>query len=269
VKILAIGDIFGKLGRKIIKNHLEKIKQEHQIDLVVANVENATHGKGISYSHYKELSFTKEKKVLIDVMTSGNHVFDLEETRKDIGDASKFSKLIRPLNSNPYHGGKGSVVVECKDKKIRITNLIGRTFMPPAENPYFALEKILEEDDSDIHLVDFHAEATAEKITFAYYFDDKFPGKITAVWGTHTHVQTADERTLNHGTAFITDLGMTGPSEGIIGARPAEIIQRSQYGFSFPIRPHEEGEGQFNGLVLEIDDISNKVISLRRIIKKI
>jgi 2',3'-cyclic-nucleotide 2'-phosphodiesterase len=104
MKILAIGDIFGKIGRKIIKNCLEKIKQEQQIDLTIANVENATHGKGISFKHYQEL-----EKYGIDIMTSGNHVFDLEETQKNI---EKFSRLIRPLNSNPYHGGKGSIVIK-------------------------------------------------------------------------------------------------------------------------------------------------------------
>lgn len=159
MKILAIGDIFGKTGRQVIKNYLFRLKKKYQIDLVVANVENATHGKGISFKHYQEL-----EKYGIDIMTSGNHVFDLEETQKGI---DKFSKLIRPLNSNPYHRGKGSIITEFKNKKIRVTNLIGRTFMPPAENPYFALEKILAEDNSNIHLVDFHAEATAEKIAFA------------------------------------------------------------------------------------------------------
>src|SRR5688572_8821366 len=209
MKILAIGDIFGKIGRKIIKCYLGRIKQEYQIDLVIANVENATHGKGISFKHYQEL-----KNYGIDIMTSGNHIFHLEETQKEI---DKFSDLIRPLNSNPFHPGKGTILKEWGNKKIRITNLIGITFMPPAENPYSALEKILENDKSDIHLVDFHAEATAEKAVFAHYF----AGKITALWGTHTHVQTADERILPPSTAFITDLGMTGPSEGIIGAEPA------------------------------------------------
>lgn len=268
MKVLAIGDIFGKIGRKIIKNYLEEIKEKHQIDLVVANVENTTHGKGISYAHYNELKFTKEKKVLIDIMTSGNHIFHQEETREFI-DKLPDLDLLKPLNSNPYHPGPGTIQINVKNKKIRVTNLIGITFMPPAENPYFVLEKLLENDDSDIHLIDFHAEATAEKIAFAYYFDDKFPGKITALWGTHTHVQTADERTLLNGIAFITDLGMTGPSEGIIGAEPAGIIQRSKNNFSSPMRPYEKGQGQFNGLILEIDDNSNKVISLQRINLKI
>jgi len=259
MKILAIGDIFGKIGRKVIKNCLGEIKQEYQIDLTIANVENATHGKGISFKHYQEL-----EKSGIDVMTSGNHVFDLEETRKDI---KKFSKLVRPLNSNPHHGGKGSIVVECKNKKIRITNLIGQVKMPPplAQHPYTALKEILKKDDSDIHLVDFHAETTAEKIAFAL----RFTGEITALWGTHTHVQTADERILLKKTAFLSDVGMTGPSEGVIGVRPDEVIWKSEYGFPSPIYPCEKGPGQFNGLVLEIDDTSNKVISLQRIIKEI
>ena len=137
--------------------------------------------------------------------------------------------------------------------------------MPPAENPYFALEKLLENDNSDIHLVDFHAEATAEKAVFAYYF----AGKITALWGTHTHVQTADERILSPGTAFITDVGMTGSSEGIIGAEPTGIIQRSKYNLPSPMRPCEKGQGQFNGLVLKIDDNTNKVISLQRVFKNV
>jgi 2',3'-cyclic-nucleotide 2'-phosphodiesterase len=201
-------------------------------------------------------------------MTSGNHIFHREETQKFIGTLPDLD-LLRPLNSNPFHPGPGTIQVNIKNKKIRVTNLIGVTFMPPAENPYFILEKLLEDDNSDIHLIDFHAEATAEKIAFAYYFDDKFPGKITALWGTHTHVQTADERTLFHGTAFITDLGMTGPSEGIIGAEPTGIIRRTKDSFSSPMRPYEKGQGQFNGLILEIDNNSNKVTSLQRINLKI
>jgi len=169
MKILAIGDIFGSTGRKIIKDHLTDIKEKYQIDLVIANVENATHGKGISFKHYQEL-----KKSGIDVMTSGNHIFHLEETRKYIGEVPD---LLRPLNSNPYHQGQGSLVVERENKKIRITNLIGRTFMPLAEHPFFALENLLKKNDSDIHLIDFHAEATAEKIALAYYFD----GQVTAL----------------------------------------------------------------------------------------
>src|SRR3954468_18825418 len=147
MKILAIGDIFGKTGRQIIKNHLPRLKEKHQIDFVVANVENATHGKGISRKHYQELKGSKDS-ILIDVMTSGNHIFHREETQKFIGVLPDLD-LLRPLNSGPFHPGPGTIQVNVKNKKVRVTNLIGVTFMPPAENPYFILEKLLEDDDSD------------------------------------------------------------------------------------------------------------------------
>ena len=170
MKILAIGDIFGKTGRRIIQRYLPQLKKEYQIDLVVANVENATHGKGISKKHYHEL-----KSYGIEVMTSGNHIFALEETQKFIND---FPDLLRPINSNPYHPGQGTFLVERKGKKIRITNLIGVTFMSMvAENPYFALKKIIDWQDCDIHLVDFHAETTAEKNALALRYD----GQISAL----------------------------------------------------------------------------------------
>src|SRR4051812_48987132 len=175
MKVLAIGDIFGKTGRQVIQKYLPQIRQEQQIDLVVANVENTTHGKGIAYKHYKELKFTRKGEILIDVMTSGNHIFACEETQKFI---QEVPDLLRPLNSNPYHPGPGTIVAKKKNKKIRITNLIGTTFMSmAAENPYFALKKIIDLQDCDIHLVDFHAEATAEKNALALRYD----GQIKAL----------------------------------------------------------------------------------------
>jgi len=255
MKVLAIGDIFGETGRQIIKNYLPYLKEKHQVDLTIANVENSTHGKGISRNHYQEL-----KSYGIDIMTSGNHIFHLEETQKLVREKHD---LLRPLNSNPYHPGSGTILIEVKNKKIRVTNLLGTTFMPmAAENPYFALEKILEKGDCDIHLIDFHAETTAEKNILALHFD----GKISAVWGTHTHVQTADERILPDGTGFITDLGMTGPYGGVIGAEPAAIIQRTKLGLPAKILPCKD-KGQFNGIILEIDDTTNKVIKIERLRK--
>ena len=145
MKILAIGDIFGKTGRQIIKSdYFSELKKKNQIDLVVANVENATHGKGIFERHYKELRGPEDNR-LIDVMTSGNHIFAREETKKFINEVPD---LLRPLNSNPYHPGQGTTIIERKNKKIRITNLLGTTFMPmAAENPFLALEKVLEKKD--------------------------------------------------------------------------------------------------------------------------
>jgi len=255
MKILAIGDIFGSTGRKVIKNYLSELKAEKLVDLVIANVENTTHGKGISIQHYQEL-----KGYGIDVMTSGNHIFHLPETKKHL---EKVSDLLRPLNSNPYHLGLGTILISHQDKKIRVTNLIGTTFMPvSSQNPYFALEEVLENQDWDIHLVDFHAETTAEKNAFALYFD----GKISALWGTHTHVQTADERILPLGTAFISDAGLTGPYGGVIGAQLEGVIQRSKYGLPAKILPHKD-KGQFNGVIFEFDNTSNRVISIERIKK--
>ena len=140
MKILAIGDIFGKTGRQVIKDYLPKLKNEHEIDLIIANVENTTHGKGISRKHYQEL-----KNYGIDIMTSGNHIFAIEETKKYI---TEVPDLLRPLNFNPYHPGPGTILTKIKSKKIRITNLIGNNFMPSApENPYSALEKVLNLQD--------------------------------------------------------------------------------------------------------------------------
>lgn len=255
MKILAIGDIFGETGRQIIKNYLPHLKEKHQIDLTIANVENSTHGKGISRNHYQKL-----KSYGIDIMTSGNHIFHWEETQQLI---QEVSDLLRPLNSNPYHPGPGTILREVKNKKVRITNLLGTAFMPmAAENPYFTLEKLLEKEDCDIHLIDFHAETTAEKNALALHFD----GKISAMWGTHTHVQTADERILSRGTAFITDLGMTGPYGGVIGAEPTAIIQRTKRGLPAKMFPYED-KGQFNGILLEIDETNNKVIKIERVRK--
>jgi len=255
MKILAIGDIFGKTGRRVIKDYLPKLKNEYEIDLIIANVENTTHGKGISRKHYQEL-----KNYGIDIMTSGNHIFAIEETKKYINEVPD---LLRPLNFNPYHPGPGTILTKIKGKKIRITNLIGNNFMPGApENPYSALEKVLNLQDWDIHLIDFHAETTAEKIALALYFD----GKISALWGTHTHVQTADERILPKGTGFTTDLGMTGPYGGVIGAKPEVIFQRAKYGLPAKMTPHEDN-GQFNGVIFKFDEDSNKLLSIRRIKK--
>lgn len=195
-------------------------------------------------------------------MTSGNHIFHREETQKNI---EKFPDLIRPLNiANPHYPGQGTILKEVNNKRIRITNLLGTNFMPmAAENPYWILEKIINLRDYDLHLVDFHAETTAEKIALAHHFD----GEITALWGTHTHVQTADERRLPKGTAFITDLGMTGPHRGIIGAKPEAIIRRAREGLPAKMIPNddEEDRGQFNGVIFEFDDTTDKVIKIKRI----
>lgn len=242
----------------MLEERLTQIKKEHQVDLVIVNAENITSGRGISFNHYKEL-----KRLDVDVITTGNHVFDQKETVDFI---KRTPDLLRPLNSNPFHPGNGTIVLMIKKKRVRITNLLGTAFInPPGENPYFVLEKLISEEKKnghlcDIHLIDFHAQSTAEKRALAIHFD----GSISALWGTHTHVQTADEEIMPKGTAFISDIGMTGPSQGVIGADPKVIIERSRQGLPTRIIPFL-GKGQINGIILEIEEKTNKVTSIKRL----
>lgn len=256
MKVLILGDVFGSVGREMLEKYLSKLKKEHEIDLTIVNIENTTNGKGLSFKHYKQL-----KELGIDIMTSGNHIFDREETIEFI---KQTPYLLRPLNSNPFHPGNGTTTITIKSKEIRITNLLGTALInKPGDNPYFALENLILENNSDIHLVDFHAQSTAEKRALAIHFD----GQVEAIWGTHTHVQTADEEIMPKGTAFITDIGMTGSSQGVIGAEPEAIIKRSRQGFPASITPHL-GKGQINGIILKIDENTNKAVNIKRLFFK-
>lgn len=264
MKFLIIGDIYSSVGREMIKKWIPEIKaylaKENQtIDFIIANGENITHGKSISLQHYKEL-----KKLGVDVITSGNHIF--APTTNAINYIASHKDLLRPLNYNPYQPGNGTILVTKNKKKIRVTNLIGRTFMDKADNPYYALENLLnlekidKKERSDIHIVDFHAEATAEKLALAWYFD----GMLSAVVGTHTHVQTADNRLLPKDTAYISDIGMTGAYNSIIGANPDEVIYREKTSLPAKFQP-ADGEGQFCAVILTIADKTNKPLKLERI----
>lgn len=265
MKFLIIGDIYSQDGRKMVQEWVPRIKnylqeQNENLDFIIANGENATHGKSISLAHYHEL-----KKLGVDVITSGNHIF--APTTNAINYIKDHKDLLRPLNYNPYHPGNGTILVTTKNKKkVRVTNLIGRTFMDKSDNPYFALENLLKleannkKEDSDIHIIDFHAEATAEKLALAWYFD----GKITALVGTHTHVQTADNRLLPKKTAYISDIGMTGVYNSIIGANPEEVIYREKTLLPAKFQP-ATGAGQFCAVLLTIDDKTNLALKLERI----
>lgn len=262
MKILIIGDIYSIVGRQMVKYWITKIKKEYEnqfkIDLIIANGENTTHGKSLCKKHYDEL-----KSIGIDVITTGNHIFGHPDVAKYI---SVTPDLLRPLNYNPYHPGNGTILIKVANKKVRVTNLIGRTFMDKSDNPYFALEQLIKfdkqntEEQSDIHIIDFHAEATAEKLSFAWNFD----GEVTCVVGTHTHVQTADNRLLPKGTAFISDVGMTGPFYSIIGAKAEEVIIRDKKSMPAKFSP-AAGEGQFSAVLLTIDDETNKAKKIERI----
>ena len=205
MKILAVGDLIGSAGIRKLKSVLPELRKKEGIDFVIVNGENSAEGMGMTEKNFKEIL---EEKV--DVITMGNHTWG----KKDIFKFIDHPKLIRPANYTKGVVGKGYNIYSCKDKKIAVINLIGRVDMNVlSENPFVIVKEIIEniQKEVDIIIIDFHAEATAEKIALGYYLD----GKVTAVYGTHTHVQTADEMILGGHTAYITDVGMTGPSTAV------------------------------------------------------
>lgn len=251
MKILFIGDVVGRIGRSEVKRRLSSLRSKYGIDFVIANLENATHGKGLSLKHFNELVDAG-----VDSVTMGNHYMRHPDV---LNRNEEFYSMVRP--GNMYHEipGVGSRVFEVKNLKVRVTNIIGRVAVEGAdENPFDYLEKIVKNDTSDIHIVDFHAEATAEKMCLAKAFD----GKITALFGTHTHVQTRDARILPLGTAFMTDVGMCGYYDGILGINAEEAIERNWKNVPGRFQCPDEGRGIFNGVILEIDERTHRAISL-------
>lgn len=216
MKVLAVGDIIGEIGVKKLQEMLPKIKEEYKIDFIIVNGENAGSGMGITEKNFKDILNTGT-----NVITMGNHTW----AKKDIFKFINHPKLIRPANYPKGVPGKGYGIYDCNDKKIAVINLLGRVDTKVlSENPFLIGKDIVNKikDKCDYIFVDFHAEATAEKIALGYYLD----GKVTAVFGTHTHVQTADEKILPNKTAYITDIGMTGPERSVIGMDISVSIKR-------------------------------------------
>ena len=254
MKILAIGDIVGENGVKKLKEVLPKIRQNEKIDFCIVNGENSAGGMGITKSIFQDMI-----DLNIDVITMGNHTWG----KKDIFTFIDHPKLIRPANYSKGVVGKGFGIYECKNKKIAVINLIGRTDMNVlSENPFLVIQDIIDKikDITDIIIVDFHAEATAEKIAMGYFLD----GKVNILFGTHTHVQTADERILTNGTAYITDIGMTGPKDSVIGMDIEASIKR--FVTSLPERYKlAEGDCIFNGCIFDINDENCNIEKITRI----
>ena len=254
MKILAVGDLVGESGLKKLEAELEKIKKDKNIDFVITNGENVSDGMGILKRQFDGII-----KAGTDVVTMGNHTWGKKEIFSFIDDP----KLLRPANYPEGVCGKGYGIYECKGKKIAVINLIGRTDMNVlSENPFITADKILNEikDKADIIIIDFHAEATAEKIAMGYYLD----GKVSAIFGTHTHVQTADERVLKNGTGYITDIGMTGPKNSVIGMDIEASLKR--FVTTLPEKYKVAGGETFlNACIFEIDDESCKCININRI----
>ena len=254
LKILAIGDIVGENGVKKLKETLPKIMKDDKINFCIVNGENAAGGMGITTKIFNDMI-----SLNIDAITMGNHTWG----KKDIFTFIDNPKLLRPANYSKGVVGKGYGIYECKGKKIAVINLIGRTDMNVlSENPFLVVDDIINKikGSVDIIIVDFHAEATAEKIAMGYFLD----GKVTAMYGTHTHVQTADEKILNKGTAYITDIGMTGPKTSVIGMDVDASIKR--FVTSLPERYKlAEGECMLNGCIFEINDETCKAEKIVRI----
>jgi len=254
LKILAIGDLIGNAGINELKNRLPQIREEEKVDFVIVNGENAAEGMGITEKNFKDILSQN-----VDVITMGNHTWG----KKDIFKFIDHPKLIRPANYPKGVVGKGYRIYECNSKKIAVINLIGRVYINIlSENPFLIAKEIIEKikDKVDIIMVDFHAEATGEKITLGYYLD----GKVTAVYGTHTHVQTADEQILPKGTAYISDIGMTGPKNSALGMDISVVIKRFET--TLPERYKiATGECMLNGVIFDIDNETNKVKNIIRI----
>lgn len=252
MNILFIGDIVGSVGREVVRENLPKLKQKYCIDLVIGNGENAAHGKGMTKKIYEQLL-----SYGIDVLTMGNHTFSKNDIYQFINEADC---MVRPANMEPLDYGQHTVVVKVKDKRVAISNLCGEVWMHDVvDSPFQCMDEILQNIDADIYLIDFHGEATSEKIAFTY----DVAGKVQAVVGTHTHVQTADERIV-FGTAAITDLGMCGAYTSVLGRDVEEIITRftTNEKTKFKIA---QGPGIFCGVVVEINEETNKAVHIERI----
>lgn len=257
MKVLAVGDIVGEAGVRKLKEILPDLKKRDEIDFVVTNGENAAGGMGLIERNFKDLL-----EVGTDVVTMGNHTWG----KKDIFKFIDHPQLLRPANYPKGVVGKGLGIYECKGKKIAVMNFMGRVDLNIlTENPFVMAKEMVDELQGkvDMIFIDFHAEATAEKIAMGRFLD----GKITALWGTHTHVQTADEQILPNGTAYITDLGMTGPKESVIGMDINASLKRFETTLPEKYKL-AEGECILNAVEFEIDDETNKVTEIKRIFIK-
>lgn len=256
IKILFIGDIVGKPGRRAVAQFLTENKDKY--DLVIANGENLAAGKGMTFAKYEEMITAG-----VDYFTSGNHIWNNDEIIPYLND--KKVKILRPANYPPSSPGRGFNEVVLNDgTKILLLNVQGRVFMKDEiDDPFVTAKNIVDEHADSIIIVDFHAEATSEKIALGYYLD----GRVSAVFGTHTHVQTADEKILQNGTAYITDAGMTGAENSVLGVKKEIIIEKflTQLPLSHKVAT---GESIFSGVEFEVDRETKKTLSIGRISKR-
>jgi metallophosphoesterase (TIGR00282 family) len=253
--LLFIGDIVGRPGRDLLRRGLAAISSHHDIDLVIANVENSAAGFGVTPDIARELF-----EYGVHVMTGGNHTWDKKEI---IPYFAKQPRMIRPANFPEGAPGEGRYVAQASNgTPVAVINVMGRVFMNPLDDPFrVVLEQIAAvQDEAKLIFVDFHGEATSEKVAMGWYLD----GRVTACVGTHTHVQTADDRILPKGTAYITDVGMTGPHDSVIGVDRAAIIQRFMTGLPQRFETATENP-RLNGVVIQADETTGLAVSITRL----
>lgn len=256
MKVLFIGDVVGNPGRRAVKEMIPDIRKVYDFDFCFANCENAAGGSGITYPVAQELY-----KSGIDAITMGNHTWSKREVLNFI---ETDSRIVRPANYPQETPGRGFAIIEKGDLKIGIVNIQGRVYMDPVDCPFKAAERDLELLKKHVKpvVLDIHAEATSEKYALAWHLD----GKVSCVLGTHTHVQTSDERILPNGTAYITDVGMTGPYDGILGMDKDIVIKK--FITQMPVRFElAQGKVQFNAVIIDIDEKTGKTNSIERISK--
>lgn len=255
MKVLILADVVARPGRIAVLERLQDIREQHDIDFAVMNAENVSGGFSITPPNAEELF-----KHGIDVMTSGNHIFDKSEAIEYI---QKQPRLLRPANYPPTTPGKGVWIGQSKNGvKVAVLNLMGRVFMPPCDDPFRVADECVNSlpDDVKVRLVDMHCEATSEKNAMGWFLD----GRVTAVTGSHTHIQTADERILPNGTAFITDVGMTGSYNGVIGMDKDDVIARFM---TVPAKraDHSKGDVRICAVVIDVDEETGKAREITRL----
>jgi metallophosphoesterase (TIGR00282 family) len=250
-----IGDVVGSPGRETLQKHLPFAREQHRVDAVIANGENAAGGFGLTQQTADEMFAAG-----VDFITSGNHIWDKREFR---GYLDETDRIIRPANYPPGSPGRGSGLFTVDGVKIGVVNLMGRVFMPTVDDPFRVGKELIADlrYQTNLIVVDVHAEATSEKMALARFFD----GEISLLYGTHTHVQTADEQIFANGTAYLTDVGMTGPSDGVIGMEQKAVIERFTSAVSDRFSVQKTGPRQFCAAVATLDRATGRALDIKRI----
>ncbi|KPV39856.1 TIGR00282 family metallophosphoesterase [Alicyclobacillus ferrooxydans] len=255
MNVLFIGDIVGLEGQEYAERVLEEVSRDHQLDLVIANGENAVHGRGLNRKAAERLYDAG-----VEIITLGNHTWDQHELQDFIDEDAR---IVRPCNYPPGTPGRGYTVCKVGSTEVLVVNLMGRTFLSQLDCPFRTIDAVLKQHPAIRHIiVDMHAEVTSEKLAMGWYLD----GRVSAVFGTHTHVPTADERVLPHGTAYITDVGMVGPRDGILGVDREIVIGRliSQMPARFSVA---KGPRQFHAVLCELSDETGRATAIKRVTK--